>query len=165
MRWLDGITDLMDNEFEQAQKVGDRRKAWHPAVHGVAKSRTRLNNWTELNSFTLISNAYFLDTNCLAHWWQDLIRISWDHFGFLCGATAMITTTDSNHLATTDTRTHASRFMAWCRNSINLQSIWHYSFTGTISKLGKVPIPPQLCPSQSPSFQQWGMPFLLHSWL
>ena len=46
MRWLDGITDLMDNEFEQAQRVGDRRKAWHTAVHGVAKSRTRLSDFT-----------------------------------------------------------------------------------------------------------------------
>ena len=83
---------------------------WWTGKPGVLQStgsqRVGQNLATELNSFTLISNAYFSDTNCLTHWWQDLIRISWDHFGFLCGATVMITTTDSNHLATTDTLLH-----------------------------------------------------------
>ena len=103
--WMASPTWWTMNLSKLRELVIDR-KAWHAAVHGVAKSQTRLSDWTELNSFTLISNTYFSDTNCLAHWWQDLVRISWDHFGFLCGATAMITTTDSNHLATTDTLLH-----------------------------------------------------------
>ena len=40
---------LDGHEFEQAPRVGDGQKAWHAAVHGVAKRRTWLNNWTELN--------------------------------------------------------------------------------------------------------------------
>ena len=41
MRWLDGITDSIGTEFEQAPGVGDGQEAWPAAVHGVAKSQTR----------------------------------------------------------------------------------------------------------------------------
>ena len=42
MRWLDGITDLMDMSLSKLQKLVKDRKVWHVTVHGVAKSRTRL---------------------------------------------------------------------------------------------------------------------------
>ena len=49
LRWLDGITNLMGMSLSELRELVMGRESWHAVIHGVAKSRTRLSYWTELN--------------------------------------------------------------------------------------------------------------------
>ena len=76
MRWLDGITDLMGISLSKLRELVMDREAWCAVIHGVAKSRIWLRDWTELNWTEFLPSGSFHQPLILLYLREDRMKIT-----------------------------------------------------------------------------------------
>ena len=132
MRWLDGITDLMDMSLSELQGFVMDREAWRAAIHGVTKSQTRLSNWTELNE------TVRFQTHAEGQWYgfQSIPKIvhDQDRLRWLSAHKYQLPLTVSSTKVRgwVSKHVHARKLSVKWENSLTLHTVWHPKCLQTI---------------------------------
>ena len=112
MQWLDGITNSMDKSLMKLRELVMDKEAWHFAVHGITKSRTRLSDWTELIliHFSLLIPKILMFTR---HLLLDHIQFTLIHAPNVPGSYAIFSLQHQSLLSPPDTYTTGHCFHLW----------------------------------------------------